>query len=122
MQEQKIKKIPVRQCLGCNTHKPKKEMIRVVRLPDGGGVVEYSNEDVDVNTNDKSLYNKYLKVILYQLVGAIQIVPSFFHILYIRNVIGRLIDGTPLLYYLCKHFLKLIRQPYRRIGKAVQKL
>ncbi len=26
--------------------------------PDGGGVVEYSNEDVDVNTNDKSLYNK----------------------------------------------------------------
>lgn len=39
MQEQKIKKIPVRQCLGCNSHKPKREMIRVVRLPDGGGVV-----------------------------------------------------------------------------------
>ncbi len=33
--EQKIKKIPMRQCLGCNSHKPKREMIRVVRLPDG---------------------------------------------------------------------------------------
>ena len=33
---QKVKKIPMRQCLGCNSHKPKKEMIRVVRLPDGG--------------------------------------------------------------------------------------
>ncbi len=29
------KKIPVRQCLGCNEHKPKIEMIRVVRSPDG---------------------------------------------------------------------------------------
>lgn len=34
MQEQKVRKIPMRQCLGCNTHRPKKEMIRVVRLPD----------------------------------------------------------------------------------------
>ncbi len=33
--EQKVKKIPMRQCLGCNSHKPKREMIRVVRLPDG---------------------------------------------------------------------------------------
>ena len=36
MLEQRVKKIPVRQCLGCNEHKPKKELIRVVRLPDGG--------------------------------------------------------------------------------------
>lgn len=40
MQEQKLRKIPVRQCLGCNVHKPKKEMIRVVRLPDGGVVLD----------------------------------------------------------------------------------
>ena len=40
MQEQKVRKIPVRQCLGCNEHKPKKEMIRVVRLPDGGVVLD----------------------------------------------------------------------------------
>ena len=33
---EKIKKIPVRQCLGCNEHKPKAELIRVVRDPEGG--------------------------------------------------------------------------------------
>ena len=32
---QKVKKIPMRQCLGCNEHRPKREMIRVVRDPDG---------------------------------------------------------------------------------------
>ena len=32
---QKVKKIPMRQCLGCNEHKPKAEMIRVVRSPEG---------------------------------------------------------------------------------------
>ena len=30
------KKIPMRQCLGCREMKPKKELIRVVRPPDGG--------------------------------------------------------------------------------------
>ena len=29
------KKIPMRQCLGCRTQKPKKELIRVVRSPEG---------------------------------------------------------------------------------------
>ena len=29
------RKIPMRQCLGCNEHKPKAELIRVVRAPDG---------------------------------------------------------------------------------------
>ena len=33
---EKIKKIPVRQCLGCSEHKPKSELIRVVRDPEGG--------------------------------------------------------------------------------------
>ena len=32
---QKTKKIPMRQCLGCNAHKPKKEMMRVLRTPEG---------------------------------------------------------------------------------------
>lgn len=27
--------MPIRQCLGCNEHKPKSEMIRVVRSPEG---------------------------------------------------------------------------------------
>ena len=31
----KPRKIPVRQCLGCNEHKPKAELIRVVRRPEG---------------------------------------------------------------------------------------
>ena len=35
MEQQKIKKIPERQCLGCNEHKPKRELIRVVRSADG---------------------------------------------------------------------------------------
>ncbi len=29
------KKIPMRRCLGCNESKPKKELIRVVRSPEG---------------------------------------------------------------------------------------
>lgn len=33
--EQKAKKIPMRQCLGCNEHKPKIELLRVVRSPEG---------------------------------------------------------------------------------------
>ena len=32
---EKVKKIPIRQCLGCNEHKPKAELIRVVRDPEG---------------------------------------------------------------------------------------
>ncbi|MDF2532583.1 MAG: hypothetical protein K0Q65_2164, partial [Clostridia bacterium] len=30
---QKVKKIPLRKCLGCNEMKPKKELIRIVRSP-----------------------------------------------------------------------------------------
>ena len=33
--EAKKRKIPERQCLGCNEHKPKIELIRVVRSPEG---------------------------------------------------------------------------------------
>ena len=29
------KKIPLRRCLGCDTSKPKKELVRVVRTPEG---------------------------------------------------------------------------------------
>lgn len=29
------KKVPMRQCMGCRERKPKKEMIRVVRSPEG---------------------------------------------------------------------------------------
>lgn len=30
-----VKKIPVRMCLGCGEMKPKKELIRAVKAPDG---------------------------------------------------------------------------------------
>ena len=33
--EQKKRKVPMRQCLGCNEHKPKVELLRVVRTPEG---------------------------------------------------------------------------------------
>lgn len=33
--EIKKKKIPMRQCLGCNEQKPKSELLRVVRSPQG---------------------------------------------------------------------------------------
>lgn len=29
------KKIPMRKCVGCNQSKPKKELIRIVKSPDG---------------------------------------------------------------------------------------
>ncbi|MDA8193364.1 MAG: YlxR family protein [Thermaerobacter sp.] len=31
----KVRKIPIRTCVGCNTARPKKELVRVVRLADG---------------------------------------------------------------------------------------
>lgn len=35
MEERKKKKTPLRQCLGCNEHKGKRELLRVVRSPEG---------------------------------------------------------------------------------------
>lgn len=31
----KVRKIPMRQCMGCSEHKPKGELLRVVRSPEG---------------------------------------------------------------------------------------
>ncbi len=36
----KVKKIPQRTCIGCKSVKPKKELIRMVRTPDGEVVVD----------------------------------------------------------------------------------
>ncbi|MBQ9750113.1 MAG: YlxR family protein [Clostridia bacterium] len=38
---QKMRKVPMRQCLGCNEHKPKREMIRVVRTPEGAVELDF---------------------------------------------------------------------------------
>ncbi len=42
--EQKVRKTPVRQCLGCNEHKPKKEMLRVLRTPDGEITLDFTGK------------------------------------------------------------------------------
>ncbi len=38
MQSHAVKKIPERKCIGCSEKKAKKDLIRIVRLPDKGGV------------------------------------------------------------------------------------
>ena len=43
-QNQKPKNIPERQCLGCNEHKPKKELLRVVRTPEGEIVLDFTGK------------------------------------------------------------------------------
>ena len=40
----KPKKIPTRQCLGCNEHKPKKELLRVVRTPEGEVTLDFTGK------------------------------------------------------------------------------
>lgn len=36
----KQRKVPIRSCVGCGTRRPKRELIRVVRTPDGQVVVD----------------------------------------------------------------------------------
>lgn len=38
------KKIPIRQCLGCREAKPKKELVRVVRAPEGGVSIDFKGK------------------------------------------------------------------------------
>ena len=39
---QKVKKIPQRQCVGCRTMRDKKELIRVVKSPEGSISMDFS--------------------------------------------------------------------------------
>ncbi len=38
------KKVPMRQCMGCQERKPKKEMIRVVRTVEGTVTLDFSGK------------------------------------------------------------------------------
>ena len=40
----KQRKVPERQCLGCNAHKPKRELLRVVRTPEGEIVLDFTGK------------------------------------------------------------------------------
>ena len=42
--EQKKRKIPERQCLGCNEHKPKSQLLRVVRDPNGDISLDFTGK------------------------------------------------------------------------------
>ena len=44
MEQIKKRKIPVRQCLGCNEHRPKIELLRVVRDPEGGVSLDFTGK------------------------------------------------------------------------------
>ncbi len=40
----KPKKIPMRMCLGCNEMKPKKELIRIVKSPEGDISLDFTGK------------------------------------------------------------------------------
>lgn len=42
--EQKKRKVPLRQCLGCNEHFPKAELLRVVRSPEGNVSLDFTGK------------------------------------------------------------------------------
>ena len=42
--EKKQRKIPMRQCMGCNEHKPKAELLRVVRDPEGNVSLDFTGK------------------------------------------------------------------------------
>ena len=39
---QKVKKIPMRRCIGCREHFPKRDLIRVVRSPEGSTALDFT--------------------------------------------------------------------------------
>ena len=43
-QQMKVKKVPERKCLGCQTSKPKQELLRIVRTPDGAVSIDPSGK------------------------------------------------------------------------------
>ena len=43
-QPKKIRKIPERQCMGCNEKRPKAELLRVVRAPDGSVSLDFTGK------------------------------------------------------------------------------
>ncbi len=43
-QLKKVRKIPERQCMGCNEKKPKPQLLRVVRAPDGSVSLDFTGK------------------------------------------------------------------------------
>lgn len=38
------RRIPMRQCLGCNEHKPKRDMLRILRTPEDGILLDLTGK------------------------------------------------------------------------------
>ena len=55
----KTRKTPMRVCAGCQEQKSKKEMIRVVRTPEGA--VEVDNKPVDVQSTGLSMLDSTIQ-------------------------------------------------------------
>lgn len=58
------KKIPMRTCIACRAEKPKKELIRVVRKPDGVFVIDLTGKISGRGAyvcNDKNASKRLLK-------------------------------------------------------------
>lgn len=43
-QPKKVRKTPERQCMGCNEKRPKPELLRVVRAPDGSVSLDFTGK------------------------------------------------------------------------------
>ena len=55
----KTKKIPMRMCLGCNEMKPKKEMIRVVKSPEGEISLDFTGKSPDEELISVKIQNAF---------------------------------------------------------------
>ena len=59
-----VKKVPLRMCTGCKVHKPKKELIRVVKAPDGEISIDFHGKKSGRGAyvcNDISCLEKVIK-------------------------------------------------------------
>lgn len=62
----KVKKVPMRMCLGCQEMKPKKDLIRVVRSPEGDISIDMTGKKAgrgayickDINCLEKAIKAK----------------------------------------------------------------
>lgn len=52
----KPRKVPMRQCLGCNEHKPKAELIRVVRSPESENAPSVVSLDLTGKKSGRGAY------------------------------------------------------------------
>ena len=63
----KTKKVPERRCTGCGESFPKRDLIRVVRTPDGGNEYECNNTylyyaEIKVNLDNICVKYKYYRM------------------------------------------------------------